>query len=66
MDAWYEMKSRPHGGPDLFPFDDFRGTPLHVAAFKGNVDIAGLLLDAGAEIKVIQLYHRLSSSSAMQ
>ena len=66
VDAWYEIESHHHGGPDLFPFDDFRGTPLHVAAFKGNVEIAGVLLDAGAEIGVIHFHDRPPSYSALQ
>ena len=70
VDAWYEVESHHDGGPDLFAglflLDDFKGTPLHVAAFKGKVEIAGLLLDAGAEIGVIHFHDRLPSYSALQ
>ena len=51
VDALYETESRYNGLPAILS-DDFIGTPLQVAAFKGNVEIAGLLLEAGAEIGV--------------
>lgn len=68
VNAWYEVESHSDGGPDLFPdiLLDFKGTPLHVAAFKGNVEIAGLLLDVGAEIGVIHCHDRPPSYSALQ
>ena len=66
VDTFYEVESRYDGGPELFRFWDFEGTPLQIAAFKGNVKIAGLLLDAGAEIGVIHVHGRLPSYSALQ
>ena len=63
VDALYEFGSHQIGDPD-FLFDNFIGTPLQVAALKGDVEIAGLLLDAGAEIGIVR--HRCSSYSALQ
>ena len=37
-------------GADVTEFGEM-GTPLHVAAFTGNAEIARLLLDAGAQIE---------------
>ena len=33
-----------------------QGTPLHVAAESGNVDIVGLLIDKGADLSIINEY----------
>ena len=57
VDSWYE-------NCDRYDNHVFRGTPLQVAAFKGNVEIAGLLLDAGAEIGVVHC--PFSSYTALQ
>ncbi|KAM0800254.1 ankyrin repeat-containing domain protein [Usnea florida] len=63
VDAWYEIEDH-HCSRDLFPLLEFGGTPLHVAALKGYVEVAQVLLDAGAEIGVV--HHPSRSRTALQ
>ena len=64
VDAWYEIERHPRVCPNSISNYNFSGTPLQVAALNGNVEIAGLLLDAGAEIGV--LYNPSPSYTALQ
>ena len=64
MDAWYENERYPYGVHNFFGYNHFGGTPLQVAAFEGHVEIAQLLLDAGAEIGVV--HHPSPSGTALQ
>lgn len=40
-------------GADLTLQDQYAGTPLHNAAYMGNVEIAKLLIDAGADVNAV-------------